>query len=104
MFGRDGDDVVSLADPEPHEAGPGTPHLLAEVREGQFGSPRVGDHRYLPGVLVVAHQMLGVVQPRARKPGGTGHRVGGEDRAVRGVRLHLEDLPDRPPEAGEVVH
>ena len=42
----------------------------------------------------------------SRAPGNhdrAGHRVGGEDGAVRGVRLHLEELPDRRPEAGEVV-
>ena len=32
-----GDDAVARADAEPHEAGPGARHLLAEVREGELG-------------------------------------------------------------------
>ena len=101
-----GDDAVTGADAEPHEAGPRACHLLAEAAErelGRLARLRVGDHRDLVRVVVAADEVLGEVQPRTREPGRAGHRVGGEDRAVRGVRLDLEELPDRRPEPGQVV-
>ena len=101
-----GDDAVARADAEPHEPGPCTRHLLAEVgkRElGRLARLRVRDDRDLVRVLLVAEQVLCEVQPRTREPGRAGHRVGGEDGAVRGVGLDLEELPDRRPETGKVV-
>ena len=50
-----------------------------------------------------ADQVLGEIQARAGEPRGARHRRGGEDGAVRRVRLHLEELPDRRPERRQVV-
>ena len=46
--------------------------------------------------------MLGEVQPRPGEPPRARHRLGREDGAVRSVRLHLEELPDRRPERGQI--
>ena len=56
-----------------------------------------------PGVVVLAHEVLGEVEARAREPGGARHRVGGQDGGVGRVRLDAPEVPDRRPEALEVV-
>ena len=102
-----GDDAVAGPDAEPLEARACTCDLVAELRKRQIERLpclRARDHRDLVRILVGADQVLGEVQPRIREPRSPRHRVGDEDGAVRRVRLHLEELPDRRPERLEVVH
>ena len=64
---------------------------------------RARDDRDLVRVLLGAEDVLGEVQPRAGEPRRTRHRVRGEHRRVRRVRLDREELPDRRPESRQVV-
>ena len=98
MFGQVRHDAVAGADAEPDEPGPRAGDLLAELGEGEVDRParlRARDDRRSPGVVLLSDQVLGEVQPRAGEPGRAGHLVRGQDGAVRRMRLHLEEVPDR---------
>ncbi len=100
-----GRDPVARPDAEAREPGTRPRDLRAELRKGQVDRParlRARDDGDVLGVLLIAQQVLGEVQARTREPARTRHRLGGEDRAVRRVGLHLEEVPDRRPEGGQV--
>ena len=54
-------------------------------------------------VVAIAEEVLGVGQARAREPLRAGHLAPPEHALVRLGGLHVEELPDRGPEALEVV-
>jgi hypothetical protein len=54
-------------------------------------------------VVARAEEVLGVGQPRPREPLRAGHLAPSEHALVRLGGLHVEELPDRGPEALEVV-
>ncbi len=101
-----GDDAVPGADPEALQPRPRPGHLFAQLAEGEIevvAGLRSGEHGDLVGVLVVAHHVLGVVETRAGEPLGAGHLAGAEHPLVRGVGADLEEVPERAPEALQVV-
>ena len=98
-----GDDPVARADPEPLQSGARACDLLAQIGERELtpvARLRVGDDRDPVRVLVVADEVLGVVEPGAREPRRARHLLVGEDCVVPSVRLDLEEVPDRGPEGG----
>ena len=102
-----GDDAVARADPEPLQPGARPRHLLAQLAEGDLelrAGLGMSDDGHRVGVLVAAHEVLGVVEPRARKPHRSRHLARGQHALERGVGAQLEELPDRPPEPLEVLH
>ena len=104
--GHVGDDAIARLDTEAQEARAGARDRLAQVREGELHAVarlRVGDHGDLPGIRVVADQVLGEVEARAREPGGRRHALGRDHGGIRGVRLDSREVPDRRPEARQVV-
>ncbi len=103
--GHVGDDPVPLLDSELAQAGRDRGDLgrqLAPAQLGQLAQLRRVDDRRL-GVVAVAEDVLGVVEPRAGEPLGAGHLALGEDRRRLAVGLDVEEVPDRPPERVEVV-
>ena len=67
-----GDDALARPDAEPQETRAGARDLLAQIPEGELHALarlRVGDHRDRPGVVVLADEVLGEVEARAREPG-----------------------------------
>jgi hypothetical protein len=100
------DDTISGLDAEPPEACPRPRHLLAQLAERELARLtrlRDGDDRHRVRILVAPEHVLGVVQPRAGKPLGPRQIVRSEHPLVRLVRLDREVVPDRCPEAREVV-
>ena len=100
-----GDDAVARADAEPLQPGAGARHQVAQLPEGHLDPvARLGvrDDGDLVSAVVGADQVLGEVEARAREPGRARHRIGRQRRRVRGVRLDLEEVPDRRPERGQV--
>ena len=99
-------DPVAAPDAEPLEARPGARDLIAQVaeREVERGTGlRAREDGDLVDVLVTTDRVCGVVELRAGKPDGARHVVGGEHPLVRRVRPDLEEVPERRPEALEVV-
>ncbi len=98
-------DPVARPDAEADQAGTRPRDLRPELREGQVDRPaglRAGDDCRQLAVVLFTKQVLGEVQPRPGEPARARHRLGREDGAVRSVRLHLEELPDRRPERGQI--
>ena len=101
-----GGDAVARPDAQAPQAGARQRDLVAQLAEGQLdrlAGLRARDHGHPVGVLVGPQRVLGVVQPRAGEPLGAGHLARAEHALVGRVRAHAEEVPDRAPEALEVV-
>ena len=101
-----GCDPVAGPDAEAAQLGGQDADAVGELRPGQAGQRRglrLVVEGILPGPLVPQH-VLGVVQPGAGEPVGTGHGPGAEDRRRRRRGLDAAVVPDRLPEAVQVGH
>jgi hypothetical protein len=99
-------DAVAATDAEALEARPGARDLVGQLREGQIhgrAGLRALDHRDTVGVLRQAEHVLGVVEARAGEPARAGHGVVGQDTIGPGRRADAIEVPDRAPEALEIV-
>ena len=85
----------------PIRARPTCSESSSQVSERRWSRLRMGDDRR--SVAVVAKDVFGVVQAGVDEPLGAGHRRRIEDLRVRPGRMHVEELPDGAPEAGQVV-
>ena len=104
--GQVADDAVARADTEAQQPPSAARDLLAQLPERQrhrLPGLRARHDRDAVLVLARAEHVLGVVQPRLREPLRARHLVRREDLVVRLARLHVEELPQRGPEALEVV-
>ena len=101
-----GDDAVAGADSERAEAPRRCARSLVasspQVSSRAAGAARThGGSRPSSGSRS-RNDVLRVVEPRAREPLRAGHRPRAEHALVRRGRAHVEELPDRRPEALEV--
>ncbi len=104
--GHVGDDPIAglhaqSLQPDPDSSGQG-----GQLTEGQLERGtrlRTGDNGDSIGVLAGSHEVLGVVQARAREPPRSRHPRVGEHVLVGSVGADSVELPHRGPEAGEVV-
>ena len=104
--GQVGHDAVAGADAQAPQPRARQRDLLAQLAEGQLdrlAGLRARDDGHPVGVLVGPQRVLGVVQARAGEPLGAGHLARAEHALVGRVRAHAEEVPDRAPEALEVV-
>ena len=100
-----GDDAVAALDPERAQPGGDGGDLGAQLAPAQLRQlAQLGgvQDRDL-GVVLAGEDVLGVVQPGAGEPLGARHLAAAQHPLVAAVGPHLEEVPDRPPEALEVV-
>ncbi len=104
--GHVGHHAVASLHAEPHQPRAHARDQLAQLAEGQLAPParlRVTDESHAVEVLVEPDHVLGVVERRAREPFRAWHRTRAEHPLGRRVRADLEEVPDRAPEALEVL-
>ncbi len=100
-----GADPVARSHPQPAQARGGGRDLAAQFVPGHHGRGGVlayGDHRRRRPVA--GQSILGVVHLGGREPSGARHPRVGERGPVPAFALDRAEVPDRVPEAVEIVH